>query len=349
MKDKSAKGPFLKHKIRGTSSPLIEPFIGFGNRNSACISGLVVEENGISRPSDDQTAWGNAKSMFKRYLSNELENVKVKVTFGGLIKTVTTNKYGIFRCWFTDVPWSMDNKIWQQAVISLEEPGFSHINATAEIMSITKTPEFGIISDVDDTILVSYATQKLMKIKLMFLNNAHTRMPFEGVAGFYEALQNGSGNGVFNPIFYVSNSEWNLYDLLYEFIGFNRIPKGPLLLREMAIRVLRPWKLREVNKNHKIESIISIFNMYPGMKFILIGDSGQKDPEIYSEVVKRYPNRVPAIYIRDVGIPEKLARIKILSQLVQTDFSTEMVLVSNTEAASKHALENGFITMIPGN
>ena len=89
--------------------------------------------------------------------------------------------------------------------------------------------------------------------------------------------------------------------------------------------------------------------MYPGMKFILIGDSGQKDPEIYSEEVKRYPNRVPAIYIRDVGIPEKLARIKILSQLVQTDFSTEMVLVSDTEAASKHALENGFITMMSDN
>ncbi|NJK95261.1 MAG: hypothetical protein HC905_10405 [Bacteroidales bacterium] len=67
-------------------------------------------------------------------------------------------------------------------------------------MIIKRRPQFGIISDVDDTILVSYATARLMKFRLMFFNNALTRMPFEGVSAFYHSLQRGSGNGTLNPV-----------------------------------------------------------------------------------------------------------------------------------------------------
>ncbi len=344
MKQKFLSVPYIKHKHRLIVSPKIVPFTGFGNKDQVLISGMVVEENGISKPEKNLSRWSNLKSMVKRYVANELEGVPVEITFNNVTKVVITDKYGIFRCDFSN-GFQYEYTTWHKASIML--PGSGHISpikAEEEVMIVGNNPQFGIISDIDDTILVSYATQKLMKLRLMLLNNAHTRMPFEGVAAFYEALQNGVSVNGLNPIFYVSNSEWNLYDLLYEFIQFNRIPKGPMLLREMAIRVLRPWKLREVNKNHKKEVISKLFEMYPELKFILIGDSGQKDPEVYSEIVSLFPGRIPAIYIRDVGIVEKMPRIKILSQLVLNEFSTEMVLVKDTEGAAMHAIEKGFIS-----
>lgn len=334
-------GKIVKHFPGLIGSPKIVPFIGFAGNDKAYVEGLIVAENGISRPEEGQSKWKNITSMMKRYASNELEDVRVEVTFRGLRQVVKTDKYGIYRCIFDLEPCRLDDGIWQKAAVRL--PDFhGSPEARGDVMSISNNPQFGIISDIDDTILVSYATQKLMKLRLMLLNNAHTRMPFEGVAAFYEALQHGSGGG-YNPIFYVSNSEWNLYDLLYEFIEFNRIPKGPLLLREMAIRVLRPWKLREVNRNHKTEVITRLFNLYPDMKFILIGDSGQRDPEIYTGIVRLFPERVAAIYIRDIGIADKLARVKVLSQLVRQEYSTDLLLVRDTEAAAEHALEKGFI------
>lgn len=335
----------IKRKLGLLSSPKIIPFIGFANHVSVFISGLVVEENGLSRPAEGQSRWQNIKAMLKRYTGNELENIHVKVSYADMIRTVKTDKYGIFR-----VDFQLNNKTapgntWQIFEVEIEQAvkSFPGSKAQGEIMQVIGNPQFGIISDVDDTILISHATQKLMKLRLMFFNNAHTRMPFEGVSAFYRALQEGT-DGTYNPIFYVSNSEWNLYDLLYEFIEFHRIPKGPLLLREMAIRVLRPWRIREVNRNHKTESIRKILDTYPQMKFILIGDSGQRDPLVYSSITKQNPGRVLAIYIRDAGIDENLPEVKEISRSLMNDTKTEMVIVKDSEAAAWHALDRGFIS-----
>lgn len=333
---------YIKRKLGLLSSPRIIPFISFANNEKASISGLVVEENGISKPVEGQSRWQNIKAMVRRYTGNELENVHVNVTFMNVSQTAITDKYGIFH---VEIPVNGNlsvNGIWHKFQVSLLQHGYDSFKAEGELMLIDRNPQYGIISDIDDTILVSHATQKLMKLKLMFFNNAHTRMPFEGVSGFYSALQKGTGS-TYNPIFYVSNSEWNLYDLLHEFIDFHRIPKGPLLLREMAIRVLRPWKLREVNRHHKIEIIQNLLDTYPQISFILIGDSGQRDPVIYSSITKHNPGRIKAIYIRDAGIEENLTEVKNISESLLNDTGTEMVLVKDSEGAARHALEKGFI------
>lgn len=341
--DKQSFKSSIKHWLGLLSSPQIVPFIGFGNNHSTYIIGEVVERNGISKPQEGQSAWQNTVAMIRRYLSNEIEGIKVEVTYMGMSQVVTTDNHGIFRCTFEHAS-LVTEETWQKAFIRLAEPRFAGKEVTGEVLTINGTPQFGVISDVDDTILVSYATRKIMKLRLMLLNNAYTRMPFEGVSAFYYALQRGTKADVFNPVFYVSNSEWNLYDLIYEFIQFHRIPKGPLLLREMAIQVWRPWKMKKMNENHKSDAITKIFSMYSGMKFILIGDSGQRDPEVYLNIVREFPGRVLAIYIRDIGIPEKAALIKKISQRVFDELQTEMLLVKDTEAAAIHAIEKGFIS-----
>lgn len=337
---------YIKIKMGWLGVPKVIPFMGFSNGTNTFVTGAVLEDNGISRPIEGQSKWKNARIMIQRYFIDEFAGVKVEVSFFGQSKVVVTNKFGVFNCSFQHLPKEIPDGIWQKVKFELPEKIHAKQksgNFVGEVMVIRHKPQFGIISDIDDTILISYATTKLMKFRLMFLNNALTRMPFEGVSAFYQSLQKGTIDGAFNPLFYLSNSEWNLYDLLHEFIEFNRIPKGPLLLREMEIRVLRFWKMMEYSKNHKIEKLQQLMIFFGDMKFILIGDSGQKDPEVYSEIVREFPGRVLAVYIRDIGIPQKTIRIKTISETMNKEFNTEMILVKDTEAAAKHAVKKGFI------
>jgi phosphatidate phosphatase APP1 len=337
---------YIKVKLGWLGIPKVIPYIGFSNGTNTFVTGEVLEDNGISKPIEGQSKWKNARIMFRRYFTDDFAGVKVEVTFLGQSKIAVTNKFGVFNCSFQHASSEVPEGIWQKVVFRIPEkiharqkPG----NFIGEVMVVRHTPQFGIISDIDDTILISYATSKFMKFRLMFLNNALTRMPFEGVSAFYQSLQSGTVEGTFNPLFYLSNSEWNLYDLLYEFIYFNRIPKGPLLLREMEVRVFRFWKMVEYNKNHKMEKLRQLMTFFGDMKFILIGDSGQKDPEVYSAIVREFPGRVLAVYIRDIGIPQKTIRIKTISESIIKEFDIEMILVKDTEAAAKHAIRKGYI------
>jgi len=337
---------YIKIKLGLLGIPKIIPFIGYSNGTSTFITGEVLEDNGISKPVEGQSKFRNFKAMVKRYFADEFGGVKVLVKFQGESEIVTTNKFGVFNCIFHHNTNELPETLWQKAYFELHEKIHARQKSEifeGEIMMIKNKPQFGVISDIDDTILVSYATNKLMKFRLMFFNNALTRMPFEGVSAFYESLQRGTMLNGYNPLFYLSNSEWNLYDLLYEFVQFHRIPKGPLLLREMAIYFFRFWEMREYNKNHKLEKLRHIFTVFSDLNFILIGDSGQKDPDVYSRIIKEFPGRVLTVYIRDIGISRKTMRIQTISENVREEFDTEMVLVKDTEAAAKHAISNKYI------
>ncbi|HJW91757.1 MAG TPA: phosphatase domain-containing protein, partial [Anaerolineales bacterium] len=176
----------------------------------------------------------------------------------------------------------------------------------------------------------------------VFLSNARTRLPFKGVAAFYRALLLGRQGRELNPLFYVSSSPWNLYDLLSEFFQLHDIPLGPMLF-------LRDWGLsREEllplgHRDYKLRAIESILELAPGLPFILIGDSGQEDPEIYHAVVQKYPQRILAIYIRDVSRDLKRPEaIRALAKEVVAAGS-RLILAEDTLPMAEHAAAQGWI------
>jgi phosphatidate phosphatase APP1 len=192
-----------------------------------------------------------------------------------------------------------------------------------------------VISDLDDTVLRSHATSLWQMAKLTLLHNAHTRLPFEGVAGFYQALQRGRDGEAYNPVFYVSNSPWNLYDLLEDFLDVHGIPRGPLLLRDWSLRTLKAGEV------HKLAAIQGLMDAYPRLQVVLVGDSGERDPEIYRQVALRHPGRVLAIYVRDVAPLRHGAVRAIAAELA--GHGVELVFSPDTEAARRHALDRGLI------
>jgi hypothetical protein len=145
-----------------------------------------------------------------------------------------------------------------------------------------------------------------------------------------------------NPLFYVSSSPWNLYSLLSEFFQLQDIPNGPVLF-------LRDWGISEEellpthHRSHKLKTIQNIMEVYPKLPFILIGDSGQEDPEIYAEVVQKHPQRIPAIYIRNVS--HELKRPEAIRQLAKkvADTGSTLILADDTVPMAEHAAAQGWI------
>ncbi len=201
--------------------------------------------------------------------------------------------------------------------------------------------KFGVISDIDDTIMVSHSTQTLRKLRLMLIRNSRTRKPFPGVEEFYNALHKGYDGTNANPFFYISSSEWNLYDLIDDFCTYNNFPKGVFLLREINPGFLKLWKQGGGNHEHKFNKIMRIFNTFPQMSFVLVGDNGQHDPVIYSKVAQIYPERIKAIYIRTVKRYKNDKMKSIIAEM--ENINVRMIFTPDTINAAQHAQSKNLI------
>lgn len=334
----------FKQRTGLLGQPRILPFRGFGNDQQAIIRGLVLEDKGQQLVPDRANHWDNARALFKRYISSETPRVQIKAHFQGQHKIVQTDSEGYFYLSFQVNKLAQITNPWDQVQLELLDKvtyNQGPVRAAGDILLSGADNDMGVISDVDDTILISRATNTYKKLRLMLFNNAHSRLPFEGVAAFYRALHRGYHQERFTPIFYVSSSSWKLYDLLADFCHVQGIPKGPLLLRDS--RLDRFKIITSLHEGHKLAQVKTIMHMYPHKSFILIGDSGQKDPEIYREVVRRYPNRIKAIYIRDVSRPHRHEEIAAIAQELKMLDGVEMLLVKNTVEAAEHAASHCWI------
>ena len=214
------------------------------------------------------------------------------------------------------------------------------MNAEAQIMIPPADAEYGIISDIDDTIIQSSATNFLQMGKTLLLRNVYTRLPFAGVTEFYKALQLGRNGKRNNPFFYVSSSPWNLYDLLTDFMDLHQIPGGPLLLRDFGLQ--SDTFIQHDYLSHKFKAIADILATYPHLNFVLIGDAGEKDPPIYLEVIKQFPGRILAVYIRDMLHTQKTAAAKKIAEQMQ-ELGVHMMLTPDSLKAAEHAASTGLI------
>lgn len=315
----------------------------YGSDDIFHLRGRVLENKGITSAEDSHSTWRNIINMYKRFESDEVAGAKLSIKFHDNEQIVTTDDEGFFDVKLNPEGNFQAEQIWHEAEITLLEsplPFEGSVQTKAMILVPPPDAEFGIISDIDDTVIESFATRKLKMLKTVMLNNARTRMPFEGVSAFYRALQAGGNGKRNNPFFYVSSSPWNLYDFLTDFLDVHGIPVGPLLLRDTGID--REKFFSKGHKAHKYTEIEKILKTYPDLKFILIGDSGQQDPAIYSEVTEKFPDRILAIYIRDVKLPER-AKVFLEISEKRKGHTVPMILVENTVKAAEHALEQGYI------
>lgn len=165
----------------------------------------------------------------------------------------------------------------------------------------------GIISDIDDTIMVSNvpSTTKLLKNSLMLPPESREAVP--GMAALYAQLAQQNPAPSSSPLFYLSASPRQLSDSLRRFLAKQNFPKGVLMLKEVAKDSPDPLTDQQA---YKLARIQQIMHSLPEVKFILIGDDGERDPETYAEVQKQFPQQVASIWIRRVHPDAKRARFE---------------------------------------
>jgi phosphatidate phosphatase APP1 len=135
---------------------------------------------------------------------------------------------------------------------------------------------------------------------VLLTKNAHSRKPFEGVVNHYQLLAKAyTENNNQNPFFYVSSSEWNLYDFIKEFCRKNAMPEGVFLLSQIK-KLSEVWKTGATKHSTKFMRIARILEGYPKQKFVLLGDDSQQDPVIYARIVEHFPGRIVSVYLRHV-------------------------------------------------
>ncbi|MFL5617462.1 MAG: App1 family protein [Gemmatimonadaceae bacterium] len=322
----------------------IAPYRGYGTRARVLVHGRVIESRNIAASTEADSLWRNLVNTYKRIDSDPLPRARVHVRLGDHEREIVADEEGFFRAWL-DLATPLDgDDHWREAEVRLEAPvrdGEKKIESKAPILVATGAETFGVISDLDDTVIQSRITSFLQAVRTVMLGNARTRLPFPGVAAFYQALERGGDGKRRNPIFYVSSSPWNIHDVIADFMDIQRIPTGPIHLRDWDVD-LDALTSRRL-KRHKEPIIREILELFPSLPFILIGDDSQKDPEIYRSIIDQFPGRILAIYIRNVrAAPERSASVQALAKEVLAAGST-LILADDTFAAAKHAAEQGWI------
>jgi phosphatidate phosphatase APP1 len=310
---------------------------GYAANGRVLLLGRALQDEGLSDPDPSHSIFRNLVAMLKRLESDPLPFARVIARLPGGDRELIADDEGFIRHWVElETPLQPG---WGSIQLELDDPA-GGVSSAGRALYLTPPASAanGVISDMDDTVLQSHITDFIRAARMVLLENALTRLPFPGVAAFYRALEGGRTGGAGNPIFYVSSSPWNLYDVIEEFLEAQQIPAGPLLLRDWD---LGPSILR--NAAYKTGVIREILATYPWLPFILVGDSAQEDPEIYADIVATHPGRILAVYIRSVRQhPEGSTAIRQLAERVTRARST-LVLADDTLAAARHAVAHGWI------
>jgi phosphatidate phosphatase APP1 len=279
---------------RGAKPAYIEAYRAFAGASGVTLSGRVFAEKPRGGPLEDASWWVNLAGTVRRFATHELPGVALRCRYGGAELAATTDDEGYYRVRLP-LPQGADGPYWQEAEVALAD---GSISVRQPVMVVPREARYVLVSDIDDTVLESSITRWQTALKLTLLHNARTRKPLEGAAELYAGLQRGHRETETNPVFYVSSSPWNLYTLLDEFMTLNRIPHGPIFLRDIGLDATKFLKSR--GHGHKLDAIRGLLGEFPQLPFVLIGDSGQHDAMLYACAAREFPGRVLAIYIRDV-------------------------------------------------
>jgi len=277
-------------------------FHGYGFQDKAILRGRV-EMKRVLRESDiDDSKRRNFMNMAANFFTKEIPGAHVEGMADGNSFSAICDDEGYFFHELTVArPFSPSPELSFTAYVSDGTPEPTPLTETThgQLSICPDTAQRIIISDVDDTVMETGAAKLWQLLRNTLLENVHTRKIFPGVSAFYRKLQEGEDGRSQNPIFYVTSSPWNLRDFILKVFELRNTPRGPLFMTDWGLDEGK--FLKAGHSDHKLGAIRHLLDFHGDMKAILIGDSGEKDPEIYARVVKEYPDRIEAVFIRDVS------------------------------------------------
>jgi len=307
----------------------VKVYHGYGHTQNLVVYGHVFKRKAKTQQIFSNNIFVNIIHLFKLFILKPYAFVGVRLKFFDQTIDNRTEADGFFK-----FEWKAGHDVpagWHEVKVEAFDEHEGILSVGEGKIYVPHITQYAFISDVDDTVMISHSATIGRRLRELFIKNPHTRKTFPDAASHYQQLAlSHTESHQPNPFFYVSSSEWNLYDYLVETFKFNKLPDGAFLLN-----TLKRWKdlIRTGKTGHegKLLRVMRILDAFPNQKFVFFGDNSQQDPEIYSSIVEKYPKNIEAVYIRNIR-PEKEEETRDLLKKVEEKGVSACLFNSSNEA-----------------
>ncbi|MGZ3923540.1 MAG: App1 family protein [Flavisolibacter sp.] len=322
-----------------TNEVTIKVYHGYGQSNQLQVFGHVFTLSNTPRRKYRKSFLRNTWALFRLFMVRPFPCVDVEMHWKDQVYSCKTDNDGFFKFGWREQPPLTQG--WNEVTIQAKRSNNIIAESKGKVF-IPYSTQYGFISDIDDTFLISHSSNLRKRLYVLFTQNARTRKPFEGVVQHYQLLaQSNTSKEAPNPFFYVSSSEWNLYEYILEFTRVNKFPDGVFLLNQLK-RFSQLLKTGQNNHKTKFARIARILESYPNQRFVLLGDSSQQDPYIYEAIVSHFPSQIHAVYIRDVYAKNKDKAADVLTKIESR--GVPCCFFQNSSDAILHSRKIGLIS-----
>lgn len=263
-------------------TPLVIPYTGYGAPGWVRVLCRVL----LTRPAATERARKENVRGWRSFTSVPVDDVAVTVEINGIEQRVTAARGGVVDA---VIPATLTPG-WHTITIRTDDSEA----VTASVFIVDPAVDFGIVSDVDDTVMVTALPRPFLAAWNTFVLNEHARRPVSGMAVLYEKLSKVHPGA---PVIYLSTGAWNVAPTLSRFLSRHLYPSGPLLLTDWGPTHDRWFRS---GREHKRETLKRLADEFPAIRWLLIGDDGQHDEEIYGEFAVNHASNVEAIAIRQL-------------------------------------------------
>jgi len=295
--------------------PILQLYRGYANEQELIVMGHVFKRT--YNYDFQKKNFKNARSIINQFRIKTIQNFDIYLKFGEKEIHTKTLDDGYFKfC----IPLEKEFHFgWMEYQVSIKYK--SEIIVSRGSFIRPHEGNLGIISDIDDTFLISHTKNIFKKIYILLFKNVNDRKVFKDVVAHYQALSSAGRNNKDeqNAFFYISSSEWNLYRFIVKFTKIHKLPRAVILLKDIKRGITDFFMSGRGDHNHKFDKIKHVLEFYPNLKYVLLGDDSQHDPFLYEQICKIFPVTVIAVYIRQTGKSQKSEVKKIMKNLEALD------------------------------
>ncbi len=318
----------------------VKVYHGYGHTHNLVVYGHVFRFKAKTTQNFSENLLVNIIHLFKLFVVKPSPFAKVRLVFYDQMVHQKTEYDGFFK-----FEWKAAKEVaagWHDVKVEALDEHDEVTSIGEGKIFVPHITQYAFISDIDDTIMVSHSAKIMRRLRELFIKNPRTRKTFASVKDHYQLLANAHTDiKQPNPFFYVSSSEWNLYDYLLETFRFNELPEGAFLLNQLK-RWKNLFKTGKTGHEGKLLRVMRIIDAFPNQKFVFFGDNSQQDPAIYQAIAQKFPKNIAAVYIRNVRRSKQLEAQNLLSKIEQQQIET--CLFKHSNEAIAHSKKIGLIS-----
>jgi len=338
MEDLATQALRTGKQVTGLLRPtVIQPYRGFVADGVAHTRARVMEQPIFDGVPGGLRIDATLASNLLRWVVLDIAGLEVTVTVGGQSVTVNSDENGFV---IAKIPVGDIEPGWHEVQYSATDRG-RDVTARGRVVLPDPASQVGFITDIDDTILATGITEGLKAVQRTLLRDAYGRKPIPGTPSLYRGLARGTDSTrPESTFFYVSAGPWNLYDMHAQFLGVRGLPRGPIFLRDWRPGMPTSDAEGKFETSYKHTRIRRILDAYPDLTFVLLGDSGEHDVQVYQDFLDSDPDRIRVAFIRDVSVKDPVLDSDDPENLPDT---SALVMVRDSIQMAKIAQRLGLI------